>query len=77
MGASSKALTLTMSQYELEIIKARVSRLSTTYVLLFLALHLKIDVHPSFNYYFHSQFSLSLTLLSLLLAKQENYDPWV
>lgn len=60
MGASSKALTLTMSQYELEIIKARVSRLSTTYVLLFLALHLKIDVHPSFNYYFHSQFSLRI-----------------
>lgn len=60
MGASSKALTLTMSHYELEIIKARVSRLSTTYVLLFLALHLKIDVHPSFNYYFHSQFSLRI-----------------
>lgn len=60
MGASSKALTLTMSQYKLEIIKARVSRLSTTYVLLFIALHLKIDILPSLNYYFHSRFPLRI-----------------
>lgn len=60
MGASSKALTLTMSQYELEIIKARVSRLFTTYVLLFLAPHLKIDVRPSFYYYFRSRFPLRI-----------------